>query len=256
MLGFAAIIVALCAACGEPSPGPPNPDNGQQQSPSEEAEVNGLQTDPPQADVDPDGGYTLEVPIEYVGEHLEPTKHDVPVDSWLEASGDQTLAALPGRARGSVGTLFQPSASSATQESFWMHVITDRSKQDAIDWIKYLASQEPGSTRFHIPRQHEVFQASFLPAPLIGDASVSIELLNGHYGGCWRTELLVFAQDGYIVMLRNGIEVTREEEEDAQPAGRGAARCQEPDLVPSLTDIDTIAQAISERLYADRQDQP
>ena len=241
------VVAALALACGDSGPEQPPTDNGGQ-TPASQSDQPDLQPDP---EATADDGYTLEVPIEHVGEHLVPTEFEASVASLLEASADGVVAALPARAKASVGKLFQPSVDSPTQESFWLHVFTDQSKQEAIDWVKHLGSQEPGLARFLSPHL-EVFQAQFRPVPVVGDASVSIELLHGHSNGCWQTHLLVFAQDGLIVLLRNAIEVTREDDGSAQSSGRGVALCEEPGVVAPLTDIDAIARAISERLYSDR----
>ena len=245
-LWVGALVAALALACGDSAPEPQPETGGQTSVPPIE------QPDPePDPEASPDDGYTLEVPIEDVGEHLAPTEFEASVASLLEASADGVVAALPARAKASVGKLFQPSVDSPTQESFWLHVFTDQSTQDAIDWVKHLGSQDPSLARFLSPHL-EVFQARFRPVPVVGDASVSVELLHGHSNGCWRTDLLVFAQDGLVVLLRNAIEVTREDEGSAQSSARGVALCKEAGAVAPLTDIDAIARAISERLYSDR----
>lgn len=254
-LGIAAMLVVVGLACSEGEPVPDPDDNGQS-PPGQEEQVTDL---PEEEEAEPDEGYTLEVPIEYVGEHLEPTEIEASVDLLLEASEDATIAALPGRAKGSTGKLFQPSVDSPTQESFWLHVFTDQSPTDAIDWVEHLRSQPPELSRFLSPHL-EIFQAAFLGDPAVGDASVSIELLHGHSNGCWRTNLLVFAQDGIVVLLRNAIEVTRESDDathgatqgSTQAVGSGADLCVGPDELAPLTDIVTIAKAISDRLYSDR----
>ncbi len=240
------MVAALTLACGDSEPTTPPTDNaGQEQSPPIEVEE-----PPPEQEPNPDAALTLEVPVEDVGEHLEPTDFWAPVPSWLEASADEVVAALPARARASAGKLFQPSVDSPTQEVFWLHVISDQSRQGAIDWVKHLASQDPSIARILTPRNHQVFRASFRPAPVVGDVSVWIELLHGHDNGCWRSDLLVFAQDGLVVLLRNGIEITREVDSAAEQAARGSALCAEADAVAPLTDLNSIAHVISERLYS------
>lgn len=246
MLWVGAIVAALTLACGDSEPVPPAVENGGSDAlPPVEVE-----DPPPDEDPDPSGAYTLEVPVEDVGEHLEPTELWAPVPLLLEASADTVVAALPARARASTGKLFEPSVDSPTEEVFWLHVISDRSRQDAIDWVKHLASQDPSIARILTVRNHEVFSAAFRPAPVVGDVSVWIELLHGHDNGCWRSDLLVFAQDGYVVLLRNGIEITREVDSAAQPVARGAGLCTEPGAVAPLTDLNSIAHVISDRLYA------
>lgn len=246
MLWVGAIVAALTLACSEPAPNPALPDNGQETPPQP------IEQESPQPEITPppEDAYTLEVPVADVGDHLEPTEFWAPVPSWLEASTDEVVAALPARARASSGKLFQPSVDSPTQEVFWLHVITDRSRQDAIDWVKHLASQDPSIARILTPRNHEVFNAAFRPAPVVGDVSVWIELLHGHDNGCWRSDLLVFAQDGLVILLRNGIEITSEVDSATQQAARGASLCTEPGVVVPLTDLNSIADVISNRLYS------
>lgn len=246
LLWVGVIAAALTLACGDSNPPPPASANGgPETSPPIEMDEPPLEEEP-----DPDAAYTLEVTVADVGEHLEPTDFWAPVPSWLEASVDEVVAALPARARASAGKLFQPSVDSPTQEVFWLHVISDRSRQDAIDWVKHLASQDPSLARILTPRNHQVFRAAFRPAPVVGDVSVWIELLHGHDNGCWRSDLLVFAQDSLVILLRNGIEVTREVDNAAQQSARGAALCMAPEAVAPLTDLNSIARIISDRLYS------
>lgn len=246
LLWVCAIAAALTLACGDSEPLPaPTENGGTEPPPPVEAE-----DPPPDEEPDPGGAYTLEVPVEDVGEHLEATEFWAPVPSWLEASADPVVASLPARARASTGKLFQPSDDSPTKEVFWLHVISDRTRQDAIDWVKHLASQDPSLARILTPRNHDVFGAAFRPAPVVGDVSVWIELLHGHDNGCWRSDLLVFAQDGLVILLANGIEITREIDSAAQQAARGAALCSEPEAVAPLTDLNSIARVISDRLYS------
>ena len=238
------MLAALTLACSDPAASPAQPLNGQEtpQQPVEQVS--------PDPDPEPPPEVTLEVPVADVGEHLEPTEFWAPVLSWLEASENDTVAALAARSRASVGKLFQPSVDSPTQEVFWLHVITDESKEAAIDWVKHLASQDPSIARILTPRNHEVFNAAFRPAPVVGDVSVWIELLHGHDNGCWRADLLVFAQDGLVILLRTGIEITSEVDSATQQAARGASLCTEPGVVVPLTDLNSIAAVISNRLYS------
>ena len=226
--------VSLAAACGDPSPPAGSTPNGSQT----------LNGDAPQAASEADQGFTLEVPFEVIGDHLEATEIEVGLQFWLEASKDPAIAALPGRAKASVGALYQPSLTSPTDETFWIHVFTDQSRGAAIEWVRHLASQPPSTGRLIVP-QHDLFEAAFQEAPNVGDASVSIELLHGHSAGCWRSELLVFAQNGVVVFLKSVIEVTSDEPDDG-----AAAICGDSGATAPLTDIDRIAFAISEQLAA------
>jgi len=233
---FALVVIALAvSACGDAQPPDGSESNGDQ--PAAETE-NGNQGEPGS---EANGGFTLEVPI---GRHLEPTEIEVGLQFWLEASEDSLVAALPGRAEASVGVLYQPSLDSPTAETFWIHVYTDRSRDDAIEWVRHLASQPPSLARIIVP-QHELFDARFREAPIVGDASVLIELHHGHSGGCWQSALLVFAQNGVIVFMKSVIEVTRE-----GAAGGGGASCDDSAAISPLTDVKGIAEAISEQLAA------
>ena len=126
----AVIVVSLAAsACGDPQPPGGSESNGDPQAAETE---NGNQGEPAS---EANGGFTLEVPI---GRHLEPTEIEVGLQFWLEASEDPVVGALPGRAEASVGVLYQPSLDSPTAETFWIHVYTDRSRDDAIEWVRHL----------------------------------------------------------------------------------------------------------------------
>ena len=235
LFGALVVIALTIGACGEPEPPDgAGPNGAQQETEAESERQNGSAEDA-------NGGFTLEVPI---GQHLESTEIEVGLQFWLEASEDPVVAALPGRAEASVGVLYQPSLDSPTGETFWIHVYTDRSRDDAIDWVRHLASQPPSLARIIVP-QHELFDASFREAPIVGDASVLIELQHGHSGGCWQSALLVFAQNGVIVFMKRVIEVTRE-----GAAGSGAASCDDSEAIAPLTDVNAIAQSISEQLAA------
>ncbi len=229
----AAIVAAACGGPRQPTPPETNGQTGQ---------VDAENPSQSQLDVMPDRGFTLEVPFDAIGGHLEATEIEVGLRFWLEASEDVQIAALPGRAKESVGVLFQPSLDSPTEETFWIHVYTDQSREMAIDWVRHLASQPPSLARIIVP-QHDLFDASFRQAPNVGDASVLIELHHGHSAGCWRSALLVFTQNGVIVFMKSVIEVTR-----AEAAGVGAATCDDSDAIAPLTDINRIAFAFSEQL--------
>ena len=236
LIAIAAWAAAMAAAC-----------NGDVQPP-EPDQVDQTQTEQPPPDqstpstLQPSTGFTLEVPDEVVGEHLEATGISVPLDLLLQESDDAEVGALPQRAKASVGLLYQPTLDSQTQETFWFHVITDESEQAAVDWVKYLASQPPSLMRFIAPHP-DLMSAEFRPTPVVGDAAVSIQLISGHSGGCWLSELLVFAQRNALVFLKNAIEITAQEGNV-----EGPALCDETRAQFQLTDIDAIARLISERL--------
>ena len=245
VLSVLAVLTGGCQAETQPAaPAPNGVVNGRQ--PESAPTSNGSGSEPSEE-------FTLELPIAFVGDHLESTGLSVGLLYWLEASQDPSVANLPGRSKASAGLLFQPSLGSPTQETFWVHVITDESAAAATDWVKYVASQPPALLRVIFP-QHELFGATFRPAPIVGDASVSIELRHGHTGGCWQTELLVFAQNGALVFLKSAIEITQERDAsaNAQSGGEQAAQCDVTGTVKALTDIDAIAHLISDRLSADR----
>ena len=187
-----------------------------------------------------------------VGAHLEERSYAAGLPSWLEASEDRSLSSLPGRSLTSSGIAFSPSDESPTGETFWLHVFTDQSEDSAADWVKYVASQPPDLAGVIVPH-HRLFAASFLPAPLVGDASVAIELYRGHSGICVRSALLVFAQGRDLVFLFNSIEITSEADAAARPSGRIGlpAHCDLSAVDSRLTDINAIAHLISERLSAD-----
>ena len=233
-----ACVLAGTACNGTPQPGPPAGNGGQQESDIEQGE---------QAQPGPDSpdGFTIEVPFEALGRHLEATEIEVGLQFWLEASEDALIAALPGRAKASVGVLYQPSLDSPTGETFWIHVYSDQTRDDAIEWVRHLASQPPSLGRIIVPQTHELFDAAFREAPIVGDASVLIELHHGHSGGCWRSALLVFAQNGVIVFMKSAIEVTR-----IEATAGGAEMCDDSGAIAPLTDINRVALAISEQLPA------
>ncbi len=227
----------LSLGCGDPGQSPLAQDIEQS---GDDARDNGAEAETRPL---PEQGFTLEVPFDAIGGHLEATQIEVGLQFWLEASEDPQIAALPGRAKASVGALYQPSLSSPTEETFWIHVYTDESPDSAINWVRHLASQPPSLARIIVP-QHELFDARFREAPNVGDASVLIELHHGHSAGCWRSALLVFAQKGVIVFMKSVIEVTL----DPAAAGGGASICDDSGDIAPLTDINRIAIAISEQL--------
>ena len=187
-----------------------------------------------------------------VGAHLEEKSYAAGLPSWLEASEDRSLSSLPGRSLTSSGIAFSPSDESPTGETFWLHVFTDQSEDSAADWVKYVASQPPDLAGVIVPH-HRLFAASFLPAPLVGDASVAIELYRGHSGICVRSALLVFAQGRDLVFLFTSIEITTDDNGSTQADTRIGlpAHCDQSAVDTRLTDIDAIARLISERLSAD-----
>ena len=187
-----------------------------------------------------------------VGEHLEEKSYEVGLPYWLEASDEEELAALPTRALASSGIFFSPSPESSTQETLWLHVFTDESDDSAVDWVKYVASQ-PESLASAIVWHHELFAARLSPAPVVGDASVSIEMFHGHGGLCLRSGLLIFAQERVLVFLFNSIDITiATDGPQPAPGDDGIpAQCAVAGAVKRLTDNDEIALLISERLSAD-----
>ena len=243
LLAIAALGSALLLGCGgaEPEPGP---QVVAQQAVQEEDQQS---SEPGQGDAESSDGYTLVIPNEVVGLHLVPTDIHVPVDLLLAASEDPVLAAWPARTRASVGTLFQPSEDSPTEESFWLHVFTDQTSEAAIEWVDYLAAQPPTLAGFLVPH-HDVFEARFRPPPEVGDTGAAIVLLHGHRGGCWRSELVVFAQDRRVVLLRNTFEITTDEIGAASAGSAAGELCDETKSARQLTDLDAIAQFISEQL--------
>ena len=240
LIAIVALIAATGSGCNE---------NGQPPDPTPQVDPPTEQPPPdlPVTQVlEPSEGFTLEVPDEVVGEHLESTGISVPLELLLQEADDPQVGALSRRAKESVGLLYQPTTDSPTQETFWFHVITDEAQQSATDWVKYLASQPPALMRFIVPHP-ELFSAEFRPTPVVGDAAVSIQLISGHSGGCWLSELLVFAQRNALVFLKNAIEITSQ---DGNAEGGG--HCDETRAQSQLTDIDAIARLISERLSTAR----
>ena len=211
------------------------------------------QTENPDQAAQPDGDAmrerVLTVTSEDVGAHLEPRSYAAGLPSWLEASEDPNLSSLPGRSLAVSGIAFSPSDDSPTEETLWLHVFSDESEESATDWVKYLASQPPQLASVIVPH-HELFDARFLPSPVVGDASVAIELFHGHSGICVRSALLVFARGAVLVFLFNSIEITSATvaSQTAQSAGLIPQHCEVELAANRLTDIDSIAHLISERL--------
>ena len=191
----------------------------------------------------------LNLKSEDVGAHLEKKTYAAGLPSWLEASDDPMLAALPARAFASSGVVFSPSDESPTGETLWVHVFNDESEAMASDWVRYMASQPPTLVGV-IVSHHELFGADLLPEPQVGDASVAIELFHGHSDICLYSTLLVFAQEHVLVFLFNSIEVTRATDDAAQAEnGRGLPlHCNVAAAMNGLTEITAIAALISERL--------
>ena len=238
-VGLIAIVVLIAASgSGCNGNGQPPDSTPQVDTPAEQSTP-----DPPEQSVlEPSDGFTLDVPGEVVGEHLESTGISVPLDLLLQEADDPLVGALASRSLASEGLLYQPTMDSPTQETFWVHVITDESQQSATDWVKYLASQPPALMRFIVPHP-ELFSAQFRPTPVVGDTAVSIQLISGHSGGCWLSELLVFAHRNRVVFLKNAIAITVQ---DTNSGGGGL--CDETRAQSQLTNIEAIALVISEVL--------
>ena len=237
-------VLALVVACGgdaEDSDGaqPVTPVNGS------EDDLEGVGAIPPNAEL------VLVINSEDIGAHLVPTGHAVDLGYLLESSDDPHVVALPLRATADSGQFFEPSLDSPTDESFWVHVFTDVSEEAAREWVQYVAAQPPSLAHLIVPH-HDLFDAGFQTAPAVGEAAVSIALLHGHSGGCWRSDLAIFAQAGAIVFLRNSIEVPRLTASGASGASEGP--CDSEHAPESLSDINAIAELISERLQAPDSD--
>ena len=158
LFGALVVIALTIGACGEPEPPGrcrsewcaskrPKAESERQNGSAEEA----------------NGGFTLEVPI---GQHLESTEIEVGLQFWLEGirgSGRRRAAGAGPKHRSEC--CISPSLDSPTGETFWIHVYTDQSRDDAIDWVRHLASQPPSLARIIVP-QHELFDARFREAPI------------------------------------------------------------------------------------------
>ena len=221
-----ALAVLLGCGCGdEPAP-PLPPQQTQQIEPDEQAQVPAESSNSPQQETPAPPVLTIDLTAADVGPHLEETTllAGLPLD--LAEMSDPVLSDLPQRARASTGKLMQPSSQAETGETFWMHVFSDRSTQSATEWVLHLAALPAGTALAFTSPQHQLFESKFRPLPELGDAAVSVELLHGHEGGRWLTQLVVFAQDGAIVFVKS----SRREE------------------FAALTDVDAVASLISERL--------
>ena len=249
LLGLVASGALVLAACGDngdvgnPDPSGPEPQVDQQPETTDQ---------PVQPAGDTVRERVLTVTSEDVGAHLEPRSYAAGLPSWLEASEDMMLSSLPGRALAVSGIAFSPSDDSPTEETLWLHVFTDVSEASSADWVKYLASQPPQLASVIVPH-HELFDAEFLPAPVVGDASVVIELFHGHSGICVRSALLVFAQGPVLVFLFNSLEITSATAGSQTPQSDGTIppHCEVERASDRLTDISAIAQLISDRLSTD-----
>ena len=245
-VAVAAVLVAfsVVVACGgDGEEGQPDPGQTQAQVVTDE--------DPPQGQsVGQDvREWEFSVASADVGSHLQEKSYAAGLPSLLEASEDRMLSSLPGRALASSGIHFSDSEDSPTGETLWLHVFTDQSAETAVEWVKYLASQPPSLIGILVPH-HELFEASFQPAPLVGDASVAIQLLHGHTGICVSSTLLVFAQTRVLILLFNSIEITSDmPETPSAEVGEGVpAHCQIMAADDRLTDLEGIARLISERI--------
>ena len=246
LLGLVACVALVLTACGgDEQVGNPEQPRSEQQTQS--------QTQSEEQSAQPDGDMVQErvltVTSEDVGAHLEPRSYAAGLPSWLEASEDSMVSSLPGRALAVSGIAFAPSDDSPTEETLWLHVFSDEQEASAADWVKYLASQPPQLASVIVPH-HELFDAEFLPSPVVGDASVAIELFHGHSGICLRSELLVFAQGAVLVFLFNSIEITSDAagSQTSQSDGVIPQQCEIEQAGTRLTDIDAIANLISDRL--------
>lgn len=241
------LIGVAIAGCGNgsdgSSPGLPNPDEQRQAD---------AQAQPSQSEEQVVREREFTITSADVGAHLEEKSYEVGLPYWLEASGEPELAALPARALASSGIFFSPSPESTTEETLWLHVFTDESDDSAVDWVQFVASA-PESLASAIVWHHELFAARLIPAPLVGDDSVSVEMFHGHSGLCLRSGLLIFAQERVLVFLFNSIDITiATDGPQPAPGDDGIpAQCAVGGAVKRLTDNDAIALVISERLSAD-----
>ncbi len=244
--GWAAICTAIClaaAACGggeQPAP-PADPAPAAEAgapvepAPQPEPDAPADPAPPPPAPAEP---ILWEVPISAadVGGHLVDSQFSASVPALIAELGDPELSLLPARALHDAGVVFSPSPGSSTNETLWIHLITDETPEQASAWVRALAVR-PASValRFTSP-QHDLFDALATGGPDVGDESVTFELLRGHSGGRWRTTVSVFAQDTAIVFLVS----PRRSDADSliEPEPEGAR----------LTDVDAVAALISERL--------
>ena len=212
-----ALLAPACSGGAERPPAPPQ--SSQPGQPPEQSAAAQQQTEPPPVQ-------RLPLTAEDLGGHLEATEFGAGLIEWLTMLPDPLLAALPRRALGDDGRAFSPSAASTTGETFWGHVITDVSAESAAEWVRYLAGLPPAAALSFTSPDNDLFEARVRPAPALGAAAHYIELLHGHSGGRFRTEVIIFAQDAAVVFLRSS---------------RRAER-------PSLTDLPAVARLISARL--------
>ena len=246
--GWASICAAICtaavlaaAACGGDGgqtapadvPSPP----AEEETVAEPAPDPVVPEDvsPPPAPAEP---ILWEVPITAadVGGHLVDSQFSAAVPSLIDELGDPELSLLPGRALHDAGIVFSPSPGSTTNETLWIHLITDETPEQASAWVRALAIR-PASValRFTSP-QHDLFDALVTGGPDAGDESVTFELLRGHSGGRWRTTVSVFAQDTAIVFI-------------VSPRRSDAGSLLEPEPEGArLTDVEAVARLISQRL--------
>ena len=238
LIGCAAAC-AIAAGCSEaPAPAAPEPDP---QQVVEEPPLDVEQA--PQALPAPIEPILWEVPIfaADVGGHLVDSQFAAGLPALLSELRDQTLAALPARALYDAGAVLSPSETSSTNETLWIHVITDESAEAASEWVRYLSERPAAVALQFTSPQHDLFDARKLETPVIGDASVVFELLRGHSGARWRTTVAVFAQDSAVVFL-------------VLPRRSSAGALSEPEPPGAvLTDLDAVAALAEERLRAMRE---
>ena len=196
------------AACSEPAPP--------------------VQQQPAQPEPEPPPTQVLVLSESDLGGHLKATEWAAGVMEWIAELQDPTLAALPRRALWNDGRIFVPAADSPSGETFWLHVFTDESPQSAQAWVRYLASLPPDAVLNFTSPEHRLVEAVYTDPPNVGSAALAVELLHGNAGGRFRTEVIVFAQQAAIVILRNSRAESRR----------------------ALTNLRTIATQISARLAA------
>ena len=240
------LLAALCAgviACGS---------DASQNGTTVEMQEEVAQQEEPQPEEE-EGELVFVVAADDIGWHVEATSHEAPVAAWLEASEASFLGELPRRAISSSGVFFQPSAESPTGETFWLHVFTDESGEAANQWVSNIAPNMALVARSLVPA-HEVFLAEFRPATPVGDIATSFEIFSGHSGGCWLSQVVIFAQDKVVVLLRNSFEVTRDEQQGAQASGRVdfESMCDALRAGLQLTDIDGVTALVSAQMYGAR----
>lgn len=169
----------------------------------------------------------LELPAEELGEHLELSQFKVGLMEGLAVLQDPILSALPGRKLDDDGRIYNATAGSQTGETFWMHVVIDVSAGSARDWVQHLAALPSGTALSFTRPSHDLVEADSRLLPSLGSMALFVDLLHGHSGGRWRTELIVFAQEEAIVFL-------------------GSSRREQ---WPTMLDLEAIAQRLSSRLF-------